>query len=150
MRDMEKEKIEEKNNLEKEDFSKETKEVFSKVFFFAVIVLVIWLVLFNSPEKEFEPLSLSEDIIKLSEDFFLDNIADENIEYQFSEHSIGFEETEFGKYTFENDSIVTDLSTSEEKDYQTIWNYSVQFDSLNLRNAYYDNEEIVYNEADEE
>ena len=150
MRDMEKEKIEDKNNLEKEDFSKETKEVFSKVFFFAVIVLVIWLVLFNSPEKEFEPLSLSEDIIKLSEDFFLDNIADENIEYQFSEHSIGFEETEFGKYTFENDSIVTDLSTSEEKDYQTIWNYSVQFDSLNLRNAYYDNEEIVYNEADEE
>lgn len=147
---MEEEKNKDKKQLEKEDFSNETKEVLSKAFFFVIIILVVWLVLFNTPEKEFEPLSLSEDIISLSENFFLEEIAEENREYDFTEHSIGFEETEFGKYTFENDSIVSDSFTNEEKGYKTIWSYSVQFDSLNLMIAYYDNQEITNNKEDTE
>ena len=113
-----------------------------------IIILVIWLVLFNTPEKEFEPLSLSEDIIKLSEDFFLNEIAEENREYEFTEHFIGFEEAEFGKYTFDNESFVTDSFINEEIDYKTIWSYNVQFDSLNLVIAYYDNNEIINNKKE--
>ncbi|MDK2950499.1 MAG: hypothetical protein PWQ77_164 [Kosmotogales bacterium] len=137
-------------NDEKEDFSSETKEVISKVFFVIIIILVIWLVLFNIPEKEFKPLSLSKDIIDLSNEFFIDELAGEDSNYEFEEYSIEYEEVEFGKYVFESKTVVNNLTTGESKEFKTIWDYNVQFDTLNLQTVYYDDEIISEYDDDSE
>jgi len=137
-------------NDEKEDFSSETKEVISKVFFIIIIILVIWLVLFNIPEKEFKPLSLSKDIIDLSNEFFIDELAGEDNNYEFAEYSIEYEEVEFGKYVFESKTFVNNLATGELKEFKTLWNYNVQFDTLNLQTVYYDDEIISEYDDDSE
>jgi len=137
-------------NDEKEGFSSETKEVISKVFFLVIIILVIWLVLFNIPEKEFKPLSLSKDIIDLSNEFFIDELADEDYNYEFSEYSIEYEEVEFGKYVFESKTVVNNLTTGESKELKTVWDYNVQFDTLNLQIVYYGNEIISEYDDDSE
>ncbi len=137
-------------NDEKEDFSSETKEVISKVFFLVIIILVIWLVLFNIPEKEFKPLSLSKNIIDLSNEFFVDELADEDYNYEFSEYFIEYEEVEFGKYVFESKTVVNNLTTGESKELKTVWDYNVQFDTLNLQIVYYGNEIISEYDDDSE
>jgi hypothetical protein len=109
--------------------------------------LVIWLVLFNIPEKEFKPLSLSKDIIDLSNEFFIDELAGEDYNYEFTEYSIEYEEVEFGKYVFEGKTVVNNLTTGESKEFKTIWDYNVQFDTLNLQTVYYDGE-IIFEYSD--
>lgn len=126
-----------KKNYVDEDTKEESYKVWAKIITIGFLVFLIWFFLLRTRDAVdiFDPSSKNGVVVELATKYYVEELNLEKNSPSLSEFEIDWETIEYGFYSAVATSLVK--TGTENTSYVTTWEYTLRWDSMELKDVYY-------------